>query len=80
MLGGDPAKAVEYLEKGVKLNPNNTLMRYELASAYETVDRHAEAKKQIEILMAATPDPKYRAEHKQALEDAKKLLEKINRG
>jgi tetratricopeptide (TPR) repeat protein len=80
MLGGDPAKAVEYLEKGVKLNPNNTLMRYELASAYETVDRHAEAKKQIEILMAATPDPKYIAEHKQALEDAKKLLEKINRG
>jgi tetratricopeptide (TPR) repeat protein len=80
MLGGDPAKAVEYLEKGVKLNPNNTLMRYELASAYETVDRHAEAKKQIEILMAATPDPKYIAEHKQAVEDAKKLLEKINRG
>ena len=80
MLGGDPAKAVEYLEKGVKLNPNNTLMRYELASAYETVDRHAEAKKQIEILMAATPDPKYTAEHKQAVEDAKKLLEKINRG
>ena len=80
LLGGDPAKAVEYLEKGVKLNPNNTLMRYELASAYETVDRHAEAKKQIEILMAATPDPKYTAEHKQAVEDAKKLLEKINRG
>jgi len=80
MLGGDPAKAVEYLEKGVKLNPNNTLMRYELAAAYETVNRNAEAKKQIETLMAATPDPKYMAEHKQAVEDAKKLLEKINRG
>src|ERR1043165_8901068 len=24
--GGDPPEAVEYLEKGVKLNPNNTLM------------------------------------------------------
>ena len=80
MLGGDPAKAVEYLEKGLKLNPNNTLMRYELAKAYETINRNADAKKQIETLMAATPDPKYMAEHKQAVENAQKLLEKINRG
>jgi tetratricopeptide (TPR) repeat protein len=80
MLGGDPSKAVEYLEKGVKLNPNNTLMRYELAAAYETLNRSADAKKQIESLMAATPDPKYTAEHKQAIENAQKLLEKINRG
>ena len=80
MLGGDPAKAVEYLEKGVKLNPTNTLMRYELAAAYQTLNRNAEAKKQIETLMSTTPDPKYMAEHKQAVEDAQKLLEKINRG
>ena len=80
MFGGDPAKAVEYLEKGVKLNPNNTLMRYELAAAYESLNRNAEAKKQIETLMAAIPDPKYIAEHKQAVADAQKLLEKINRG
>ncbi|HSE19830.1 MAG TPA: TRAP transporter TatT component family protein [Pyrinomonadaceae bacterium] len=79
MLGGDPAKAVEYLEKGVKLNPNNTIMRYELAAAYETVNRNAEAKKQIETIMSTTPDPKYMAEHKKAVEDAQKLLEKINR-
>lgn len=80
MLGGDPAKAVEYLQKGVKLNPGNTLMRYELAAAYEATDRPGEAKKQIETLMSTTPDPKYMAEHKQAVQDAQKLLEKINRG
>ena len=80
MLGGDPTKAVEYLEKGVKLNPNNTVMRYELAKAYEAVNRNAEAKKEIETIIAATPDPKYLAEHNKAVEDAKKLLEKINRG
>jgi tetratricopeptide (TPR) repeat protein len=78
MLGGDPAKAVEYLEKGVKLNPTNTLMRYQLAAAYEAVNRNADAKKQIETLMSTTPDPKYIAEHKQAVEDAKKLLQKID--
>src|ERR1044072_1914360 len=80
MLGGDPSKAVEYLEKGVKFNPGNTLMRYELAAALEATGRPAEAKKQIETLMSTTPDPKYMAEHKQAVADAQKLLEKINRG
>ena len=80
MLGGDPAKAVEYLEKGVKFNPTNTLMRYELAAAYQATGRSGEAKKQIDTLMSTTPDPKYMAEHKQAVQDAQKLLEKINRG
>ena len=82
ILGGDTAKAIEYLEKGVKLNPTNTLMRVDLAKAYEAANRHAEAKKQIDIVMAATPDPKYAPEHKDAVTEAKKLLEKIeqNRG
>jgi tetratricopeptide (TPR) repeat protein len=77
ILGGDTTKAVEYLEKGVKVNPNNTVMRYHLAEAYEANRRDADAKKQIEALMAMTPDPKYVAEHKNAVEKAKKLLAKI---
>ena len=80
ILGGDPAKAVQNLEKGIKLNPNNTVMRFHLAEAYEATNRDAEAKKQIETLMSTTPDPKYAAEHKQAVEKAKKLLEKISHG
>jgi len=80
VLGGDANKAVEYLEKGVKHNPNNTVMRYHLAEAYEATNRGADAKKQIEAVISATPDPKYMAEHKQAVENAKKLLEKVNRG
>jgi tetratricopeptide (TPR) repeat protein len=78
VLGGDIAKATEYLEKGVKLNPNNTLMRYHLAQAYEANNRNGDAKKQIETLMAMTPDPKYVPEHKDAVEKAKKLLQKID--
>jgi len=77
VLGGDSTKAMEYLEKGIKLNPNNSPMRYHLAEAYEANNRNAEAKKQIETLMAMTPDPKYVAEHKDAVEKAKKLLAKI---
>jgi tetratricopeptide (TPR) repeat protein len=77
VLGGDKVKALEYLEKGVKHNPTNTVMRFHLAEAYEANNRPAEAKKQIETIMATTPDPKYVAEHKDAVENAKKLLEKI---
>lgn len=77
-LGGDDAKAVEYLEKGVKLSPNNTMMRLYLAEAYHTANRNAEAKKQIEAIKAATPDPKYAAEHKDALAKAEKLLQKLD--
>ena len=77
VLGGDTSKAIEYLEKGLKLNPNNTVMRYYLAEAYEANNRDADAKKQIETIMSTTPDPKYIAEHKDVLAKARKLQEKI---
>src|SRR4030095_15954590 len=63
VLGGDTKKAIEYLEKGVRLGPKNSLMRYHLAEAYEAARRNAEARKQLEDLMSITPDPKYAAEH-----------------
>jgi tetratricopeptide (TPR) repeat protein len=77
VLGGDVKKAIEYLEKGVKLNPTNTVMRFHLAEAYEVDKRNGDAKKQIEAINSTTPDPKYVAEHKVAVEKSKKLLEKI---
>lgn len=76
-FGGSTAKAIEYLEKGIKLNPQHSLMRYHLAQAYESENRDAEAKKQLETLMATQPDPKYMAEHNTAVERAKKLLDKM---
>ncbi|HEX7296508.1 MAG TPA: TRAP transporter TatT component family protein [Pyrinomonadaceae bacterium] len=79
VLGGDTNKAIEYLEKGVRLAPNNSLMRYHLAEAYESAGRDGEARKQIETLMAITPDPHYAAEHNDAMTKAKKLQEKLDR-
>lgn len=79
VLGGDTNKAIEYLEKGVRLGPNNSLMRYHLAEAYHAAGRAAEARKQIDTLMVITPDPKYVAEHDDAVTKAKKLLEKLDR-
>lgn len=77
VMGGDTSKAIEYLEKGVKLSPNNTTMRFHLAEAYAEANRDGEAKKQIEMVMAASPDPNYIAEHKVALAKAEKLLRRI---
>jgi tetratricopeptide (TPR) repeat protein len=77
VLGGDSKQAIEYLEKGLKLNPNHTMMRAELAQAYAATNRSAEAKKQIAVIMSATPDPKYVPEHKDALAKAQKLQQKL---
>ena len=77
VLGGNSKQAIEYLEKGVKLNPNHTMMRAELAEAYVANNRKAEAKKQIDDIMAATPDAKYAPEHKEAVAKAQKILQKL---
>ena len=77
VLGGSSKQAIEYLEKGLKLNPNHTMMRAELAKAYIANNRNAEAKKQIEAIMSTTPDPKHAAEHKDAVALAQKLSQKL---
>lgn len=78
VLGGDSTKAINYLEKGLKFGPNNSLMRVHLAEAYVVADRVGEARKQLDALMAITPDPKYAPEHNDALAKAKKLQQKID--
>ena len=78
MLGGDVAKAIEYLEKGAKLAPDNALMRIRLAEAYAAADRKGEAKKAIDDLLAMKPVPGYEPEYNEAIAEAKKLQEKIS--
>ena len=77
LMGGDPKKAVEYLEKGLKFGETNSLLRLNLAKAYIAVGRKADARAQINALFNMKPDPNYLPEHKEAVEEAKKLLEKI---
>ena len=77
VLGGDTSKAIEYLKKGLTIAPNNSLMKYYLAEAYESENKDAEAKKLIEEIIASTPDPQFGAEHKDAIAKANKLKQKI---
>lgn len=77
LLGGDTQKAIEYLEKGVKLGPDNALLRLRLAQAYAQDHRNTEAQKQIDTLIAMKPAPGYEPEHDEAVAEARKLEEKL---
>jgi predicted Zn-dependent protease len=74
LFGGKDEKAVEYLEKAVELQKNNSNLRLHLAQAYLDLNKTAPAKVQLEYLVKMQPDPEYIPEHKQNVADAKKLL------
>lgn len=74
--GGKAEKAVVYLEKGLDLDKENANIRVTLAEAYIAVKRDADAKKQIDELMTMKPNPEYVREHGQAVEKARRILEK----
>src|ERR1700730_15173586 len=63
LLGGDTQKAIQYLEKGLKLGPDNALLRVHLAEAYAEAHRNDDARKQIDFLLAMKPVPGYEAEY-----------------
>jgi TRAP transporter T-component len=77
LLGGDVTKAIGYLEKGVKLGPDNALLRSKLAEAYAEAHRDDDARKQIAALMAMKPEPDYKTEYDEAVAEAKKVQEKM---
>ncbi len=73
--GGKAEKAVEYLEKGLALNSQNSNIRLHLAEAYLALDKDAEAKKYLNSLLQMKPNPDYLPEHQAAVTKAKKLIE-----
>ena len=77
VLGGDVSKATEYLKKGLAISPNNAMMKYYLAESYVAANKDGEAKKLIAEIIEMTPDPQYQAEHKDAVDKANKLKQKL---
>lgn len=78
LLGGDTQKAIQYLEKGLKLGPDNALLRAQLVAAYVEAHRNEDARKQIDALLAMKPAAGYEPEYNEAVAKVKKLQEKIN--
>jgi len=77
ILGGDVSKAIGYLEKGIKVGPDNAVMRAKLAAAYVEAHRNEDARKQIETLMTMKPSADFQPEYNDAVAEAKKIQEKI---
>ncbi|HEY0100658.1 MAG TPA: TRAP transporter TatT component family protein [Pyrinomonadaceae bacterium] len=76
MLGGDPKRAIETLERGMKYGEQNALYRLRLAEAYVRNKRMNEARQQINFILNMTPHPAFIPEHKEAAAKARELLEK----
>jgi Putative Zn-dependent protease, contains TPR repeats len=74
LFGGKPEKAVEYLEKAVSIEKNNTYLYLHLAEAYLATKQPDKAKQQLNHVLTMKPDPDYLPEHKAAVEEAKKML------
>jgi Tfp pilus assembly protein PilF len=80
LMGGDAQKAVAELEKGLRFGEGNAILRLHLAEAYQEVGRSDDARKQVNAIINMTADPNYLPEYKEAVAEARKLLEKINGG
>jgi len=78
IVGGDPKKAVEAMEKGLAFGQPNAFLHFHLAEAYAKVGRNDEARKQINTILTMKPDQDYLPEYKEATDDAHKLLDHIN--
>jgi predicted Zn-dependent protease len=75
LTGGKAEKAVEYLEKAIEIEKDNTSLRLRLADAYLAVDKDAEARKQLDELLKMKPNPDYVLEYNQDIANAKKMLD-----
>jgi len=75
LTGGKAEKSVEYLEKAVEIEKDNTSLRLHLADAYLAVNRDAEARKQLDELLKMKPNADYIPEYNQDVAAAKKMLD-----
>ena len=77
LVGGDPKKAVEEMEKGLRFGEPNAFLHLHLAEAYKKVGRNDDARRELKKILSMNADPNYLPEYKEATGDARKLLEEI---
>ena len=75
LVGGKSALAVEYLEKALAIEKENSYIRLHLAQAYLAENRDADAKKQLDYVLKMKPNPEYLPEYEECVKEAKKILE-----
>ena len=74
LTGGKAEKALEYLQKAVALDGENSYIHLHLAETYLALGKEAEAKKQIDFILKTKPSADFLPEYEDAKKDAEKLL------
>ena len=74
LTGGKPEKALEYLQKAVQLDSENSYIHLHLAQTYLALGREADAKKQIDFILKTKPSADFLPEYNDAKQEAEKLL------
>jgi tetratricopeptide (TPR) repeat protein len=74
LIGGEARNAVEALEKAIAIEPNNSMVRVNLARAYLALNKSAPAREQLHYVLKMDPPKGYLPEHRASLETAKRLL------
>jgi tetratricopeptide (TPR) repeat protein len=80
IVGGDPKRAVEEMENGLRFGEPNAFLHLHLAEAYKKVGRNDDAHRELKKILSMTPDPNYLPEYKEASAAAQKLLDQIDGG
>ena len=76
LAGGDPKKAVEEMEKGLRFGEPNAFLHLHLAEAYIKVGRNDDARRELKKILSMTPDPNYLPEYKEASVEARKIIDR----
>jgi len=77
IFGGDVQKAIDYLQKGLKIGENNGLLHLRLAEAYAEAHRTEDARQQLKILFEKKATPGYEPEYNDAIKEGHELEEKL---
>jgi predicted Zn-dependent protease len=77
IFGGDVQKAIDYLQKGLKVGDNNGLLHLRLAEAYAEQHRNEDARQQLKILFEKKATPGYEPEYNDAIKEGHELEAKL---
>jgi tetratricopeptide (TPR) repeat protein len=77
LFGGSNQKAVEHLRRSLTYNPDSTSSLFFLAEVLLDMNRNAEARAELEKLLAAKVDPDWAPESREFKEKARALLKTL---
>ncbi len=77
LFGGNLQRAIERLEQGVKIAPDNLQMKFVLAQAYKDAGRKEDAHRQLQDIIGRQINPSRAKSERSTQEKARQLLNKL---